>query len=273
MKLSGKTILITGATGGIGSAVALELASRDASLIIVGRNAKRLDALFARLRALGTEVLPIAADIADVEQRTRLVEKILERGATLDILINCAGVQNFGFFQNETGAEISTLFDVNTVAPIALINAFLPHMLHRRSGSIVNVGSIFGSIGFPCFATYSASKFALRGFSEALRRELSDTGVNVTYVAPRFTKTPFNRSEVVRMADELKMRQDEPQVVAASVVAAIESQRGSRYIGWPERLFVRINSIMPRLVDIPLMKQVHRMRPFATASTADSLES
>ena len=137
----------------------------------------------------------------------------------------------------------------------------------RGRGQIVNVGSIFGSIGFPCFASYSASKFALRGFSEALRRELAGTGVGVTYVAPRFTKTAFNRNVVARMANALKMNQDEPESVAASVIATIERNDRERYLGWPEKLFVRINSILPRLVDPSLIRQVDLMRPFATEST------
>ncbi len=115
-------------------------------------------------------------------------------------------------------------------------------MITARRGQIVNVGSIFGSIGFPCFASYSASKFALRGFSEALRRELADSGVTVTYVAPRFTRTGFNHGAVARMADALRMNQDEPETVARDVVDAIERDGRNRYFGWPEKFFVRINS-------------------------------
>ena len=147
-----------------------------------------------------------------------------------------------------------------------LVNAVLPHMLERGKGQIVNLGSIFGSIGFPCFASYSASKFALRGFSEALRRELAGTGIGVSYVAPRFTRTAFNRSAVTRMANALKMNQDEPESVAASVITAIERDDRERYLGWPEKLFVRLNSILPRLVDPNLIKQADLMRPFATES-------
>jgi len=158
------------------------------------------------------------------------------------------------------------VFNINTLAPMALTHAVLPHMLDKRFGRIVNVGSIFGSIGFPCFASYSASKYALRGFSEALRRELAGTGVGVTYVAPRFTRTPFNNAVVSRMADALKMNQDDPESVAADVIATIEANGTDRYLGWPEKLFVRINAIFPRLVDGSLMKQVDQMRPFASES-------
>lgn len=266
MKISGSTILITGASGGIGGAIARQLARRGASLVLINRDSKKLEAFAAELRASGGTITTLVGDLATPGEPARLVRDALDQAGTIDILINCAGTQNFGFFAEESAADMAALFNVNTIAPIALINAVLPHMLRKGKGRIVNLGSIFGSIGFPCFATYSASKFALRGFSEALRRELAGTGVGVTYVAPRFTRTPFNRSAVTRMADALKMNQDEPESVAASVISTIERGDRERFLGWPEKLFVRINSILPRLVDPSLIKQVDLMRPFATES-------
>lgn len=267
MNISGSTVLITGASGGIGGAIARELAWRGASLILVNRDGDRLERLATELRGSGGKVLALTGDIAQPGMPACLIEQALEQAGSIDILINCAGVQNFGFFAQERAADTAMLFQVNTITPIALVNAVLPHMLARGTGKIVNVGSIFGSIGFPCFASYSASKFALRGFSEALRRELAGSGVGVTYVAPRFTKTAFNRNVVARMANALKMNQDEPESVAASVIATIERDDRERYLGWPEKLFVRINSILPRLVDPSLIKQAALMRPFATEST------
>jgi short-subunit dehydrogenase len=198
----------------------------------------------------------------------RLVAFAEARAGGIDLLINCAGIQNFGFCADEPAQATATLFQVNAVAPITLINAALPAMIRRGRGQIVNVGSIFGSIGFPCFATYSASKFALRGYSEALRRELAGSGVAVTYVAPRFTRTRFNGGAVGEMAQALRMNQDEPESVARNVVDAIERDGQNRYLGWPEKLFVRINSLMPRLVDGALTRQVDRMRPFAMRMSA-----
>jgi len=267
MKVAGLTALITGASGGIGSAIARELADRGASLILVGRDASRLEGLASGLSLQERSAVVLVADIAKPEAAVDLVERARERVGEIDMLINCAGVQTFGFFAEEEVSSLPDLFGINVVAPMAMTRALLPHLLHRGRGRIVNVGSIFGSIGFPCFASYSATKFALRGFSEALRRELKGTGVGVTYVAPRFTRTAFNGDAVTRMACALKMNQDEPADVALAVIDAIERDGRNRYLGWPEKLFVRINSVLPRLVDGPLMKQVERMRPFVTESS------
>jgi len=264
MKITGSNVLITGASGGIGGAIARQLADRGASLILVGRDPQTLGALAKTLQKRGAKTLILTGDIGESGVPARLVAQAIDQLGEIDILVNCAGVQNFGFFADESAQDTSTLFTTNLLAPIALINAVLPHMQAEKKGQIVNVGSIFGSIGFPCFASYSASKFALRGFSEALRRELTGSGIGVTYVAPRFTRTAFNRNAVSRMATALKMNQDEPEAVAASVIASIERDGRDSYLGWPEKLFVRINAIRPRLVDQSLMKQVEHMRPFAS---------
>ncbi len=267
MKLSGSSVLVTGASGGIGGAIARQLVKCGASLILVNRDGEKLKPIVAELGTMGGKVLQLVGDLSVPGEPAKLVERAIALTGSIDILINCAGVQNFGFFAEESAADTAALFKVNTIAPIALASAVLPHMLAKGRGRIVNVGSIFGSIGFPCFASYSASKFALRGFSEALRRELTGSGVGVTYVAPRFTRTTFNRSVVTRMATALKMNQDEPESVAASVIASIEKDGHDRYLGWPEKLFVRINSILPRLVDQSLMKKLDLMRPFANESS------
>ena len=131
----------------------------------------------------------------------------------------------------------------------------LPHFVGRRAGHVVNVGSILGSVALPHFAAYCASKFALRGFSEALRRELAATGVRVTYVAPRTTATAMNNATVRKLFAATKAAIDTPEDVATGIVAAIEQQRKDVYFGWPESLIVRLNGILPRLVDRALGRQ------------------
>ncbi|MEO8938597.1 MAG: SDR family oxidoreductase [Burkholderiaceae bacterium] len=262
MKFDGTSVLITGAAGGIGSEIARHIARPGVRLILLDRIKDRCGRLATELRSSGAIVSCIAGDLAQSGEPERLVAEA-HAGGPIDVLVNCAGLQNFGSFADESPGATASLIAVNTIGPIALAHAVLPQMLSRERGQIVNVGSIFGSIGYPYFATYSASKFALRGFSEALRRELVGTGVSVTYVAPRFTRTRFNSGPVTRMADALQMNQDDPAAVAAAVVKSIETDDKDRYLGWPEKLFVRLNAVLPRLVDLSLHKQVGQMRPFA----------
>lgn len=188
----------------------------------------------------------------------------------VDVLINAAGTVEFTEFADQDPATIDRVIQTNVLAPMQLTRLLLPEMLERGEGRIVNIGSVFGSIGFACFASYSASKAALRGFSEALRRELADTGVGVTYVAPRAVRTPFNSPEVCAMAERVKMKMDEPGLVARRIVDAVEQERAELYIGFPESLFVRLNAVLPRLVDRALRKQNRIMRGFTQRGTADS---
>jgi short-subunit dehydrogenase len=139
----------------------------------------------------------------------------------------------------------------------------LPHLLAQNSGRIVNIGSTFGSIGFAHFATYCASKFAIRGFSEALRRELVDTQVGVTYISPRATKTSLNNARTTQMLLETKTNMDDPEYVAERIIFAIENDRKEYFIGQPESFFARLNGIFPRLVDNGLLKNTRIAKKYA----------
>lgn len=263
MKLENQRVLLTGASGGIGQALAGELARRGARLGLLGLDPDGLERLAAELREAGAETLAIPADLTRAEEREQALRRMHQTFGGTDILINSAGITDFTGFAEQDPVAIDRIFQLNVVAPMQLIRALLPHLLAQGHGQIVNLGSIFGSIAFPCFAGYSASKFALRGFSEALRRELQGTGVGVTYVAPRAVRTPLNSPAVYRMAEAVKMTMDEPDSVARRVVRAIEARRKDVYLGFPESLFVRINALLPRLVDGALRKQARVMRRFA----------
>lgn len=265
MKISGQRILVTGAGGGIGSELALALAEKGAELALVNRDSLKLEKLKASVHSAGGKAHLIPVDLGANGAIQRLTYRATEMMGGVDVLINCAGISNFGMFEEVALEEIETMWRVNAIAPMQLARALLPQMIARKHGRIVNIGSIFGSIGFAYFTAYSASKFAMRGFSEALRRELEGSGVGVTYVAPRYTKTPFNNGTVSRMANAVGMNIDEPGEVARHVVRAIENDSKDYYIGWPESLFVRINSILPRLVDKALRKQNLKTRTFAIA--------
>jgi short-subunit dehydrogenase len=129
------------------------------------------------------------------------------------------------------------------------------------------MGSGFGSIGFAGYCGYSASKFALRGFSEALRRELADTQIDVLYLAPRATLTDMNPDEAVALNNELGNTMDTPERVASELMMLLNNAQRTRYIGWPERFFITLNNLFPSLVDKALNKQLPAIRRQALAAT------
>jgi len=262
MKIEQSRIILTGASGGIGQALARELASHKARLGLVGRQKEKLNSLAAELQVAGAEAVPIIADLTDSTGRDYVIMQMQEHFNGTDILINNAGMSAFCDFTQMTPEREEQIFRTNVLAPMQLTRAILPEMLNRGTGQIVNIGSTFGSIAFACFTSYSASKFALRGFSEGLRRELNDSGIGVTYIAPRAVNTELNSSAVREMADKVKMNMDEPEYVAKQILKAIEQDRKDLYLGFPESLFVRLNALFPRLVDGALQSQNRIMQTF-----------
>lgn len=264
MNIQGARILLTGAGGGIGRLLALNLARQGGRLVLVDRNPQALEETCNSVGAVGERPVAVGADLSNGVGRRAAGEEALKAMGTIDILINNAGVLHFNPFETEDLAKLELLMQVNTTAPMALTRMLLPAMLAQQRGRVVNIGSTFGSIGFPFFAAYSASKFAMRGFSQALRRELRGTGVGVTYIAPRATRTPFNSDAIYRMNEALKIGMDSPEHVADAVVRAINEDRDEVYLGGSERLFVRINALAPGIVDKALHKQQSDMRRFAS---------
>jgi short-subunit dehydrogenase len=166
-----------------------------------------------------------------------------------DLLVNIAGVQHFGPLGQQTPEHLLASYMVNLVTPARLAQAVLPGMKQRGRGQIANVGSIFGSINFAHFATYSSAKAGMRALSQSLRRELAGTGIDVTYVAPRAVATPFNSDRVNEFARLTGMAVDDPDHIARRIVGAIRKNRRDVYLGFPESLFVRINALAPGLID------------------------
>lgn len=259
--MNGKRIILTGAAGGIGGQLAGLLAAAGARLLLTDINSDGLRKLQVALG--GADIAVVVADLCNADDRRRIVETAQQRLGGTDILINSAGINPFGAYADQDEALIRRTLDINTLGPMLLTHSVLPAMRERNSGHIVNIGSTFGSIGFAWFSAYSASKFALRGFSQSLRRELADTDIKVTYVAPRAVKTAINSPAVYDMAVAVRMTMDEPDVVARRIVRAIGRRKKERYIGFPESLFVRINAVLPGLVDLATRTRNRKARTFA----------
>jgi short-subunit dehydrogenase len=258
MDCRGKQVLLTGATGGIGQAIAVELDRAGAALTLVGRSEDKLAGLRGRL---GGGHASIAADLNDAAQRETVVRHCEEAG--LDIFVNTVGVMDFRLFEEQDAAAIESMVLTNLLAPMLLCRRLVPLLKQRDAAAIVNIGSIFGSIGHPGFSAYCASKFGLRGFTEALQRELHDSSVRVSYLAPRATRTDLNSSAVIALNEALGNATDTPERVAGELLKVLGDKRRQRYMGWPENLFVRLNSVFPGLVHQALARKLHIIRHHA----------
>ena len=253
--------VLTGASGGIGRAMATALADRCDALLLVGRDAQRLQALRKTLqanRALAVSV--VAGDLTDAAIRQQVFDAADALQGCVDLLVNNAGVNEFHEFESQRPEAISRLVEINLVAPMHLAQQLLPLLRRAQRAQIVNVGSIFGYLGYPGFAAYCASKFGLRGFSQALRRELADTAVSVRYFAPRATATRFNSPAVSEMNRELRVKEDLPEVVAAALLRFLESGSAERAIGFPESLFAFLNQLLPGVNDSAIRGQLKTIR-------------
>jgi len=270
MQLKNQRVVLTGAAGGMGSILAKLVAEAGAEVALIDANAEAL----AKLAATISGSHALAGDLSSERGCEAVIESATQALGGVDVLINLAGLMSFSTYEDEDIGRVQLLMRVNLIAPMILSKAVLPGMLAQGKGQIVNVGSMFGSIGFAYFAAYSASKFGLRGFSQALRRELADSPITITYVSPRAVKTPINTGPIMQMGAATKMNMDEPEVVAGKIFKAIESGRKEAYFGYPEAIFARVNGLLPGLVDAATRAQNRIARTFAspgpqqTAATA-----
>lgn len=260
MSLSEQRILLTGATGGIGEKLAAHCVDAGARVFLVGRNKVRLGRVAAGL----PQAQILATHAADLNRLGEL-ETLARIAADLEIngLINLHGVSDFGWFETQEPGQLAAMIDTNLRSPMLLSRLLLPVLRQQNQALLVNVGSAYGALGYAGYSAYCASKFGLRGFSEALGRELDDTNIDVLYVAPRATRTSMAAPRVSRMNAALGVSEDDPDWVAAQIVRAIQRRHRRVHLGWPERLFVRVNQTWPRLVDWALARQLPTIKQHA----------
>ncbi len=216
MRISGSTVLLTGATGGIGQAIARVMRARGANLILTGRREDQLNELADSLNAR-----PLAADLSDRAD----VERLLSLAGPVDILISNAALPASGALESFTPDEIDRALEVNLRAPIVLARALIPGMLARGSGHLLFMCSLSGRSASTRTSLYNASKFGLRGFAGGMRAELHGSGVGVSAVFPSFVRDAGMFAEAgVRLPRGVGTRS--PQDVADAVVGAIEHDRG-----------------------------------------------
>jgi len=244
MELSRARIVLTGATGGLGAALADALSASGARLLLSGRDAGLLAEASQRH---GAGCSACAANLATPAGIETLAQASQAFGAT--VLINNAGIGGFGLLADQESATVERILATNLAAPVQLTRAMLPALLMQPEAAVVNVGSAFGRIPFAGFAAYSAAKTGLRGFSQALRRELADTPVRVMHIAPRAIDTPLNSPAVVALNKALGNACDTPRSVAARMVRMLERGTADALVGFPERFFGWLNGCAPALID------------------------
>ena len=233
MKISpGKQALITGAAGGIGRAIALELARRGAALWLVDVNEAGFESVRCEVQALGAEVVAQLCDLSKMDEIAACVNQVRERWGGLDILINNAGIAYYGPTELMTAAQWQLVLAVNLLAPIELIRLYDPLMRSRTESHIVNLCSFFGLVPYYKNAAYQTSKYGLVGLSQALRMEAAGTARGVTAICPGFVADTnlFNAMEAPESRKPQKPPSPwitcTPEKVAKVTVRAIERNRG-----------------------------------------------
>jgi short-subunit dehydrogenase len=220
MNITGKRVLITGGSSGIGLAIAHALLAKGAKLVITGRRADTLAKAVQELQHTGSPIYSVSADVATPEGRTATIKQAVGLLGGLDILVNNAGGVRAGRLENTPEAELQAMIDVDLVAPILLTRAALPALRASGEAMIVNVASGIALIGVPFYATYAATKAGLARFGEALRRELKGEGVHVLTAYPGGTDTPMMKSN--RAGAELGFSREPASAVAAAILEGIE---------------------------------------------------
>lgn len=251
MKPALARVLLTGATGGIGREAADAFLRAGARVMLAGRSPQALDALAGELGARHglreQDLLWVVGDLREPRELQRIAEQAEDWQA--NTLVHAAGAPAFGALHAIDADAMAAVMQTNLIAPMQLTRAMLPALRRQPAAQVLFVGSVLGAIGLPGYSVYSASKFGLRGFAQALRRELAGTPVRIQYLGPRSTKTPFNSPEVAAYNRATGTAMDPPARVATALVELLESESAERFLGFPEKVVARINGLAPLALD------------------------
>jgi short-subunit dehydrogenase len=260
-EIAGLRILITGASQGIGRALALEAARRGAKVLAAARSAELLAELEREAATAGHPLFTVLADVTESADRQKMVDEASRQLGGLDVLINNAGIGATGHFADASPERLRKIFEVNFFGLTETTRSCLPLLRQGNRPAILNISSIAGRRGIPARSEYSASKFAVQGFSEALRAELAKDGIDVLLVNPGLTQTNFSRNMLEQKA---KIKMDHLRGMTAERVAELTLNalaRGRNEVtfttkGW---LLVLFSRFFPWLVDRVTKKKVREL--------------
>lgn len=232
--------IVTGASSGIGAATARELGRRGARVVLAARRVDALERQAQAIRGAGGEALAVATDVADPAQVTLLVDRTLGTFGRVDVLVNNAGASWVRPLAESPVHEVIGLLEVNLLGAVLLTRAVLPGMLERQHGTIISVGSLSGRVAME--PLYSATKYGLRGFSLALRRQVADSGVSVSLVSPGNIRTAMTR--------HVKARLPQPDLVATTIADLVTRPRREVVIPGRHYAIAWLEQVLPSMADI-----------------------
>lgn len=259
------TAVILGATGGIGQAIANILGQNGLNLVLVGRNQQALQQLRDQLaqRYPQLQLQLIRCDLAEQNSRDELIRALAALNTPIHYYINNAGINDFSLFSTQSPDTMEQMMLINVVYPLQLLQGIIPLMSKSQPSQMIHIGSTLGSIGYPGYVSYCASKFALRGATEALAREYSKTPIKFRYFSPRATNTEMNNPDVVEMNIRLGTKIDTPEFVAQEFYQFLQKDCQSYQVGYPEKIFVKVNQILPNIVANSLQKDLDIIYEYA----------
>ena len=259
--IAGSRILITGASQGIGKALAELAAARGARVIVCARTIDLLQEVAEQIRAKGGVIEVVQADITSAADRQKMLAAAQEKFGGLDILINNAGIGATGHFADCSPERLRQIMEVNFFGLTETTRVFLPMLKKGNLPAIVNISSIAGKRGIPARSEYSASKFAVQGFGEALRAELAKDGVDVLVVCPGLTQTNFSQNMIEQKAlvQLDHMRGMSPEEVAAHTLKAIERGSNETCLTLKGKMMVLVSRFFPWIADIVVRKKVREL--------------
>ncbi|MGA7937093.1 MAG: SDR family NAD(P)-dependent oxidoreductase [Kovacikia sp.] len=252
--IAGKTVVLTGASRGIGESMARALGMQGATVVGVARSQAGLDRVCTDIRAHGGQAIGIAFDLSDVAKLPELVENIERLAGPIDILINNAGIEIYRAFPDYALADLQAVLNLNLLAAMEFTRLVLPNMLTRRSGHIVNIASLASKRGHPYDSVYSASKAGLLMWTDALRQELSGTGVGISAICPGYVADQGMLANTGIPAPRLAGT-SKPEDVAIAVLQAIKHNRAEVIVNQDPvtetltKLIVAIAQFSPRFGD------------------------